>query len=90
VLGLRDGGQGAGGAGKDHEEAVALGVDFAPAVVRPRLAQEALVVGEHLGVAVAETLRQSGGAFDVGEQKGDGPRWQVRHGPPPHDSWERQ
>src|SRR5258708_5264104 len=80
ALTLGGGGQGIGGTREDHEEAVALGDHLDPSVVGPRCPQQALVVGEHVGVARAQALEQAGGAPDVGEEEGDGPRGQLGHG----------
>jgi hypothetical protein len=41
------------------------------AVVRERMAQDALVLRERLAVPPAPLFQQPGGALDVGEQEGD-------------------
>ena len=40
---------------------------------------ELVVLGEHVGVTVAELLKQPGGALDVGEQERHRPDRQLSH-----------
>ena len=61
------------GAGEDDEEGVALGVDLDPAVAFERLAEDAAVLAQDVGIALAELVEEPGRALDVGEDEGDGP-----------------
>jgi len=58
------------GTAEGHEEGVALGVDLLAAVGDERLAQDPLVLREHVAVFLAQPLEQSGRALDVGERAG--------------------
>ena len=59
------------GACEGDEEGVALRVDLDAAVSRERLAERAPVLGEHVGVPLAELVQEPRRALDVGEEKGD-------------------
>ena len=61
------------------EERVALGVDLLASPRTERVADQAAVLGERIGVSVAELLEQLGRALDVGEDEGDGAAVQHRH-----------
>ena len=63
------------------EERIALGVDLAPVVLGERRPQQALVLGEHLGVAAAQPRQQPRRAFDVAEQERDGAGRKLRDTP---------
>jgi hypothetical protein len=54
-----------------HEERIALRVDLYTAVTSERVPQQAPVLGEHVGVIIAELLQQARRPFDVAEQKCD-------------------
>ena len=54
------------------EEPVTLGMDLAPVVLLERRAQQALMLGQHLGVATAQPRQQSRRTLDVTEQERDG------------------
>ena len=63
------------------EEPVALSVHLPAVVGGERLAQDPLVLGEHLSVASAAELAQEiRGALDIGEEKSDGACRQLAHG----------
>src|SRR5581483_8825014 len=53
------------------EERVALAVELAAAARRPGLPEQALVVGDHLAVPVAELAEESGRSLDVAEEEGE-------------------
>jgi len=55
--------------------------DLDAAVAAERGTKHAPVLGEDIGVAVAELVQQPGGALDVGEEERDGARWKLRHRP---------
>ena len=61
------------------EERVALGVDLATVVLVERRAQQALMLGQHLGVAAAQPRQQPRRTLDVAEQKRDGAARKLRH-----------
>ncbi len=61
------------------EERVALRVDLVAVVGCEGLPQQALVIGEHLPVAVAELLDEPGRSLDVREQEGDRTRRKLGH-----------
>src|SRR6478672_5062139 len=63
------------------EEGVALRVDLVAVVGRHGVADDPVVLREHRGVTVAESLKEAGRALDVGEQQRDGACGQVRHRP---------
>ena len=42
--------------------------------------QQASALGQHVGVALTQTLEQAGGPFDVSEEEGDCSPREVRHG----------
>jgi hypothetical protein len=71
LLNLGGGGDGIASVGERDEEAVALRVDDAAAVLVARLAHEPPVPGQNLCVAVTELVQQARRALDVGEEKGD-------------------
>ena len=65
---------------KRVEEGVALRVDLLPVMRPERLAHDAPMGTEHLGVSsVTEALEQRGAALDVAEHERDGSRRKVRH-----------
>ena len=64
---------------ESDEEGVALGMDLATVVFVERRAQQALMLGEHLGVAATEPRQQSRRTLDVGEHEGDGATRKLRH-----------
>ena len=72
ALGVDGRGDGVARAREREEEGVALRVDLDAAVLREALAHQPPVVGEDVGVAVAELLQQARRALDVGEDEGDG------------------
>src|SRR5829696_6778144 len=55
--------------------------DLDAAVAAERGTKHAPVLGEDIGVAVAELVQQPGVALDVGEEERDGARWKLRHRP---------
>jgi hypothetical protein len=57
-----------------------LTAHFEPAVPGERLAQEAVVLGQHVRVPLAQLAQQARGAFDVSEHKGDGAAREPAHG----------
>ena len=61
----------AGRIGEGHEEAIALRVDDAAAVLVARLAHEPPVLRQNLCVAAAELVQQARRPLDVGKEKGD-------------------
>jgi hypothetical protein len=67
-------------AGEREEERVALGVDLDPLVPLERVADELAMIGDQLGIVLAEPLEQTGGALDVGEDECDGPCGKHGHG----------
>jgi hypothetical protein len=75
---LSGGGQRPGRGGEGQEEGVALGVDLGPTVATERLAQDAAVGGQHLGILLrAERVQQLGRALDIGEPAGNRAGWKV-------------
>ena len=82
------------GAREGHKERIALDVHNMPTAVRHRLAQDAVMLGQHRAVLVAQLVEQSCGAFDVGEEEGDCAFWEIaerkrgtllrNHDGPPH------
>jgi hypothetical protein len=60
-----------GGAREGHEEGVSLRIDLTTLPGGKGLAQDAALVGQQRGIALAQLLQQAGGAFDIGEQEGD-------------------
>ena len=71
------------GARERDEERIALRVDFDARVPRERLAQEAAVLGEEVGVRGPVLVEQPRRSLDVGEEKRDRSRRQLppAHGP---------
>src|SRR5262249_46835997 len=63
-----------------EEKRVTLRVDLLPARRAERLAQDAALAAEHLGVPVGELLQEGGRALDVGEQEGDRAAWKRAQG----------
>ena len=64
---------GVAGSGEGDEEGIALRVDFVASRLGDRLAQQPVVVGQHLGVTrLSELVQEPRRALDVGEEKGDG------------------
>jgi hypothetical protein len=61
------------------EERIPLRVYLLPPGVLESLAQEPLMVGEHLHVALAELLHQGRRALDVRKEEGDRTARQVGH-----------
>ena len=57
--------------GEGDEEGVALGVNLVSAVLGDRRAQDAAVIRQGLGVALAERSQEARRALDVGEHEGD-------------------
>jgi hypothetical protein len=60
------------------EERVTLGVDLATVVLVERRPQQALMLGEHLGVAVRQPRQQPRRTLDVTEEKRDGATRKLR------------
>jgi hypothetical protein len=56
-------------AGESDEKRIALRVHLDTAVPAEGLAQDSTVLGQHVGVLVAELVQKSRRAFDVGEEK---------------------
>jgi hypothetical protein len=54
------------------EERVTLGVDLAAVVLGERRPQQAMMVAQHLGVAVRQPRQQPCRTLDVAEEEGDG------------------
>jgi hypothetical protein len=65
--------------GEGDEERIAFGADLATAVLSERRAQQAPMVVEHVGVAVAQPPQQTRRTLDVGEQERDGAARKLRH-----------
>ena len=61
------------------EERVALRVELAAAARAEGVADDPPVLGERLGVAVAEPLEQARRPLDVGEDEGDGAAVELAH-----------
>ena len=59
---------------EDEVEPVARRPALERAVLGEGLAEQPVVIGQHLRIAVAERLEQARRALDVGEHQGDGPR----------------
>jgi hypothetical protein len=82
---------GRGGARERDEEGVALGVDFDSVMLAPCLAEDAVMLGEHRRVPIAELLQQPRGPLDIGEEERHrAGRKLAQHrpilpGPGPHD-----
>jgi hypothetical protein len=72
TLGGSGSSQSVGGARERNEERVALGIDLAAAVRLKRGAHYPTLRVQHLGVARAKLLDEARGAFDVGEEEGNG------------------
>ena len=68
-----------GGAREHDEERVALRVHLHAVVPRESVTQDAAVLGEHLGVLVAQFVQQARRALDVREQEGDGAGGELGH-----------
>ena len=80
VLGLSCRGERLARVGERDEEGIALRVDLHASVRGERLPQQATVLRQRLGVlAGAELVQQARRAFDVREEKGDGPAGQLSH-----------
>src|SRR6266702_8087536 len=71
---------GIGGASKGHKEGISLGIDLVAMVLMESCTQQASALGQHVGVALTQTLEQAGGPFDVSEEEGDCSPREVRHG----------
>jgi hypothetical protein len=82
LAGLR-GGNGVRGTREGDEEGVPLRVDLDAAVPLERFAECAPMLGEHVGVVLAELVQEPGRTLDVGEEEGDRSRRKLE---PPHDS----
>ena len=54
---------------EDDEERVPLRVDLDSVVAAPGFSQDAVVLGQHVGVLVTDLLQQPGRALDVGEEE---------------------
>src|SRR5262245_49098345 len=67
------------GAAERVEERVALGVDLVAAAPGERVAEEALMVGEHSVVPIAQASDQLRGALDVREHERHGAAWETGH-----------
>ena len=63
------------------EEGIPLRVHLVAAVGSERLAQQPLVVREHLSVAIPQLLDEPRRALDVREEEGDCAARKVRHRP---------
>jgi hypothetical protein len=63
------------------EESVALRVDLDSIMLPPRLAQDAVMLGEHIGVSVAELLQQPRRPLDISKEE--------RHRPGRELCWHR-
>jgi hypothetical protein len=70
-------------AGEGDEERVVLGVDLAAVVLDERRAQQALILANDIGPAVAQPRQQPRRALDVAEQERHGPARKLRHKPQP-------
>ena len=66
-----------GGAGKRHEEAVALGVHFVAVVGHPGGAQQGSLIGQNVGVTGSKLLKQACRTLDIGEEERDRPGWKI-------------
>jgi hypothetical protein len=62
------------------EKGIALGVHVEPAVPGERLTQHAVVLGQHVRVALAQLAQQERGALDVGKEKRDRAARKPAHG----------
>jgi hypothetical protein len=63
------------GARESHKKGVPLSVDLVTVMGGECCPQEALVVGEHERVAIAQLLHQARRPLNVREEKRDGPAW---------------
>jgi hypothetical protein len=78
-LGGRRGGDRVHGRPKHREEGVALRPDVDAVMVADGLAQDPVMLLEHVGPSRSERPGQVGRPLDVSEQERDGPRGQFRH-----------
>jgi len=67
------------GAREGEEERVPLRVDFPPSACCGALAQQALMFGDELLVALAKLPQKARGSLDVREEEGDGSTVQLGH-----------
>ncbi|MGI8969588.1 MAG: hypothetical protein ACR2HB_02565 [Dehalococcoidia bacterium] len=65
--------------GMGRERLLGLGLDFVAVVGGDGLSQEAMMVREHLGVAVTEASQELRRALDVGEQERDVAGGEIGH-----------
>ncbi|HYY04761.1 MAG TPA: hypothetical protein VE736_12815 [Gaiellaceae bacterium] len=79
TLGFSSGGNCFLRAGEDIEERVALCIHFNAVVRAKRGSQKTAVLGEHLGVPIAQFVEQPRRAFDVGEKESDRAGRQLGH-----------
>jgi hypothetical protein len=79
LLSRRRGGERLFRAREAVEEGVALRVDLDTAMALEGFPQHTAVLGEDVGVAVAELVEQLRRAFDVGEEECDGPGRELAH-----------
>ena len=52
-----------------NEECIPLRIDLDPLVPRPDVPQHAVMLGKHLGIPIAQPLKQPRRALNIGEQK---------------------
>ena len=76
-LGFGCGRRGRAGPGEGNEERIALGTELVASARREDLAQDAVMVGEEAGPAIAESFGERRRAFDVREEQRDGSRRQL-------------
>ena len=60
-----------GRVGEGDQEGVALGIDLVAAVGGESGTEESAMLGEDLGIAIAEAVQHLGAALDVSEEEGD-------------------
>jgi hypothetical protein len=65
--------------GEDGEEGIALVQGLDPVVVADGPAHDLVMLSEHAGPAIPQPTSQAGRPLDVGEEKGDRPRGELRH-----------
>src|SRR5260221_11697852 len=79
ALRLDGGGERVTGAGEGGEEGIPLRIHLLAAVGVERGAHQPAMLGQDVGVVWTYLLQETRGAFDVGEQEGDGAGGEIRH-----------
>jgi len=68
---------------ENHEESIALGIDFVAVPLLKCHAQQVPALFEHAGITLAQPLEQARGPLDVGEEQRHGAGWKLAHCIPP-------